>query len=212
MKKILLVILAVCLVIITVTPLFLDWIYKFAIKTRNIEFSQLQFTSIEGDYLIFIDGRKIGKVENKNTKVFPKIESGERVIKISRSSKDGNLYFTLERKVNFYPRTQTEIIWSAGPTLESSEGVIKYFGLSSNPEGTRVVVHTFPSFAKVLLNDLEIGKEFIIDNVATNKIFVYAGDSYHPKEIEIRLKDNSTNTVPVNISLNIDVYLYRKPF
>jgi len=212
MKKLLFIILAGSLIILIFIPLVWNWISDFTNTSESIEYSQLQFTSIEGDYLVFVDDRQVGRVENKNTKVFAKIESGERVIKIVRSSNQENLYFILERKINFSPRTQTEIVWSSGPTLESSEGVIKYFGSSSSPTGTRVILTTFPTFAKVKLNEREIGREFIVDNIETNKLIVSAGENYNSRELELRLKDDSTNTPPKNTSLNIEVYLYKRPF
>lgn len=211
MKKLLFIFLIASLLILLFVPSVWNWFAGFW-PGANEGTSQLLVKSIAGDYTVYVDNKKVGEVTNDDSKLFPKLSAGEKTIKLVRNSKTSDLYFTLEKKLNFLSASQVEITWSAGPTLESSEGVIKSFDQISRNNGAELNIVTYPTSATVTMNDSPIEKNSIITTTDTLKLKVSDDDkTYDPKDLEIRLVDGTTKTVPNNIRLNLEFYLYKRP-
>ncbi|GIW57060.1 MAG: hypothetical protein KatS3mg083_005 [Candidatus Dojkabacteria bacterium] len=211
MKRLIIVIIFCVLLIILLSPAFWTWVYKGSI-TQAEGVSLLKFVSIAGDYNIFIDNDFLGKVQNKQEKVFTGIKPGKRILKVHRVSDFEDFYFTFSREVNFMPFTQVELEWEAGPTLESSNGVLKYFTESSKLDTTELVIDTFPADCIVYINDQIVQNRFIeITEPTEQYIRVSHTDRYVQKDFKILLINPNTNEIPKNIRLNIEVYLYKRP-
>lgn len=213
MKKVLFLILAVVLVFVLSLPFFWQQIYNLFPNEGNGDTSQLLFKSADGSYTIYIENREVGKVKSKEEKLFPKLESGRKELKIVRDTEFADSYFTLTRTIDFMPATQIEIEWNSGPTLESSEGTIKYFSKINKPSGAEVLIEPFPTDSKVEFNSIsEPGNKLSVTSSDTYKVKVSNRDGFSTKEFDLRLVDDITNSVPKNIRLVVEVYLYKKPF
>lgn len=212
MKNIFIVITAIVIFVILSSPSFWNWIYQNG-RIEKKGFSQLKFSSIAGDYEIFIDDKLLGDVRDKEEKLFVRIEQGERVLKIVRKSDIKNFYYTLIRQINFMPSAQVELKWEAGPTLESSNGILKYFVNVVNPNGAELLIEPFPADSIIKINTEKIDKK-LIEVRDTNQMIINVshGEKFIPQEFVILLRDENTNTVPKNVRLIVEVYLYKKPF
>ncbi len=211
MKRLIIVIIFCVLFIILLSPAFWTWVYNGSItQTKGV--SLLKFVSIAGDYNIFIDNDFLGMVQSKKEKVFTGINPGKRTLKVQRVSELEDFYFTFSREVDFMPFTQVELEWEAGPTLESSNGVLKYFTESSKLNTTELVIDTFPIDCTVYINDQIVQNKIIeIVNPVEHNVRVSHTSRYVQKDFSILLLDPNTNEVPKNIRLNIEVYLYKRP-
>lgn len=173
----------------------------------------MSFKSIDGQYDIFIDGEKKGVVEAGAQEDFVQISPGKHVIKVVRQTSSPDFYYTLERNIEFLPSAQVEITWEAGPTLESSAGIIKYFTEISKHNGANVYIQTFPQNATVEFDSRKSeGNTFEIFDTATHTIKITNGDGFDTQSLSVNLTDVSTQKVLSNLQLVIEVYLYKQPF
>lgn len=205
-KKAIFYIIAILLVVLLSLPQF--WTFVNQNLNTSTQTSQLKFKSLFGKYTISLDGKSLGFVDDKQTQSFSQISPGERNVKISRNSSASGFYFDFEKKINFYPGTEVTIEWEAGPTLESSNGIIRYFNESSNQNGTEVQIFSFPPDALVEIDSkLVESKKINITDTSSHKVLVKSSGEYENKEFDI-----SFNTVKSNLKHSVEVYLYKKPF
>lgn len=211
MKKALIVIFAIILTVALLSPAFWD-----LVSPSNAEdekgFGQLKVQSFAGEYEVYVDKNLIGSVEDKGEKVFTRISSGKREVAIVRKSSVDNFYFKLIREIDFLPSTQVELNWEAGPSMESSSGILKYFTRVINPGGSELLVIPFPADSEILINSSKPERNLIdITDIGERKVLVKNSEQFIPNEFTVFLKDESNNTVPKNIRLIVEVYLYKKP-
>jgi hypothetical protein len=213
MKKAALVF-VICIVLIALAflPVW-DWIYSL-LRTPNRDgsFSQLHFKSLAGDYDIYIDGEKLGTVKSGEIGDFTKIALGNRNVKIIRSSSNPDFYYILERNLVFIASAQVEIEWEAGPTLESSSGVVKYFTEVSKPEGAELYVLPFPNNATVEFDmKRSENNSFEILDVNPHSIKVSLDKGFESQTLSVNMTDTNNQKVLRNLKLVIEVYLYKVP-
>lgn len=211
MKKALIVISAIILTVALLSPAFWD-----LVSPNNDEdekgFGQLKVQSLAGEYEVYVDKNLIGSVEDKGEKVFTRISAGKREVEIVRKSSVDNFYFKLIRQIDFLPSTQVELNWEAGPSMESSSGILKYFTRVTNPGGSELLVIPFPADSEILINSSKPERNLIdITDIGERKVLVKNSEQFIPNEFTVFLKDESNNTVPKNIRLIVEVYLYKKP-
>ncbi len=198
----------VAFVIIIVFSLPQTWNVIYSYLPTNTQVSQLNFKSLFGDYSISIDGIETGIVNDKQSRIFTKIHSGERLVKIRRISEINDFYYLFEKKINFYSGTEVDIEWESGPSIDSSNGIIKYFREAKNSQGTELNFITFPSNSTVEINDnVNELKKLQLNDSQTYKVKVKNNESYETRDFQIKL-----NTAQKNLSHTIEIYLYRKPF
>lgn len=212
LRKFLGIIILICLGVIAIYVIYWEFwsTEKYKISSGQ-GLAQLSFTSLYGDYLIFIDGNLIDQVASKESKQFESIPSGRRNVKITRKSSVQNLYYTLERYIMFETGTQVEIKWEAGPTLESSRGIIKYFRETYSPDGIEVYVQPIWPNSIVYLNSTQLHNNYAkIKNPGVLRFRVVNGDMFDPLEFEISIENESQGNIK-NLAMIIEVFLYKKP-
>lgn len=185
------------------------------IPDNNSQNSSLLVRSIAGVYDVYFDGKKIGEVNEGEEKEFYKLNSGNRSVKLVRKTDATEFFFVLERTLFFRPASKVVIEWEAGPSLESSEGVIRYFTDVYSPDGAIVAVQPFPSIANVTFDGRsEADNVFEVRDVANHIIKVSNGDGFKiQNNITLTLEDPSNeDSVLKNVKLVIEVYLYKYPF
>lgn len=207
MRRVIIIIVTISLIVLLSLPPVWQYIYDLFPSTPT-ETAQLNFKSLFGQYNVFIDGKKIGEVKDKESQVFTKIESGERIVRVSRSSDISGFYYVLEKTINFLPNTQVDIEWESGPTIEASNGIIRYFTQINNDSGTELSIIPFPSNAKVEINSTSVeNNRILITKTDGVKVIVSSGDIYEIKEFEVKY-----SSVRKNVRNTVEVYLYKKPF
>jgi hypothetical protein len=191
-----------------------NWFYSaFEDRGRQGNFSQLSFTSTTGEYEIYIDGQSQGTVSNKEQKDFAKIKPGSHVVKITRKSDIADFYYVLERPIEFLPSSLVEIVWEAGPTLESSSGTVKYFTQAVKPNGSEVYVLTIPQSATVEFDSRKSDSNvFEILDTKTHTLKIENGTGFESQTIQVNMNDEATKSVLSDLRLVIEVYLYKQPF
>lgn len=208
MRKAIFYIVAIILVVLLSTPQFWTSVNNI-FNPIAVDTSQLNFKSLFGNYSIYLNGNKLGDVNDKETKLFPKIKPGKQTIKISRNSNTSDFYFDMEKEIDFIPGTQVDIEWEAGPTLESSNGIIRYFADTAvQAEGTEVQFYPFPPDASVEMDSkLLESKKVVINDTDTHKISIKANSSYEGKDFDIEF-----NSVKKDLRHVVEIYLYKVPF
>jgi hypothetical protein len=210
MKRILILIIFGVLLSIFLSPILFTWVYSGREETEGV--SIFKFVSLAGDYNIFIDDVFLGTVQHQKEKVFTGIKPGKRMLRVYRLSEVDNFYFSFVREVSFMPFTQVELEWEAGPTLESSNGVLKYFTEAFHSNNAELLIDPFPQDATISINNISIQNRLVeITDTQEKIIRVSHSDRYVPKDVKILLINPNTNAVPKNVRLNIEVYLYKRP-
>jgi hypothetical protein len=205
MKKFIFYIVAVILIILLSLPWTWQSIYRtFGNSSAN---AQLHVRSLFGDYEVYIDNNLIGQVKDKEIKLFPQIQSGKREIKLVRIAEENDFFHIFTREIDFLPNSRVTIEWESGPTLESSNGMLRYFSPSRSPDGTQIVVIPFPPNAKVYFDGTESAfRQIIVSETKSINIKVESDEIYESQDIEIEL-----STIEKNIKHTVEIYLYRKP-
>lgn len=192
-------------------PFWNDVYSFFNTRSRKGEFSQLNFRSLDGEYTVYIDNEDKGKVKDKEQRDFTQIKPGLRSIKLIRTSSIKDFFYTLERSIYFLPSSQVEISWEAGPTLESSTGVIKYFTEIAK-QGSEVYIQAFPKNANVEFDSRKTeGNIFEVFDTNTHTVKVANGEGFDPQSFQVNLTDESTKKNLTGLRLVIEVYLYKRP-
>lgn len=175
--------------------------------------SELMFTSLYGEYNIFIDNKLIGYINNGDSKIFYSILPGIRNIRVERINLNNqNFYFTLNRDIIFEPSTRVEIKWEAGPTLETSRGIIKYFIKKFSPKGIELIIKPFWPNTYVLYNSELLKEQTLIIEYPQLLKFSVVGknNDFESLDIELIIQDEFEQ-VPKNLQLIVEVYLYKNP-
>lgn len=197
----------------TFTPIG-TYFYKFLrVQGKQGNYSQFNFKSIRGTYEIFIDNTLKETVEEGKSKEIILIEPGIRQVKVVRKSEIKDFFHQFERNISFLPNAAVEMEWDAGPTLESSSGVLKYFTKIVKQNGSEVFVSTFPDNAKVEFDSRRNNNNvFEVLDTATHTIRVSGNEGFDSKFVELNLTNESTKRVLTNLKLIIEVFLYKQPF
>jgi hypothetical protein len=212
MKNFFFIAIVVVLIIVLTGSGFWNWVYSIFKVNERSGTSLLHMKSLSGVYQIYIDGNKVGEVGNQEDKTFSQIAPGSRDVKIVRENNE-DLYFVLNRSISFLSSAQVELEWEAGPTLESSEGLLKYFSPIPKPGGAEIQVIAFPSNSDIAFNEQVLPNNTAsVTTVQDYKIKVKNTDGFTPKEFDIKLRDDNSGNVPKDVRLVAEVYLYKKPF
>lgn len=191
-----------------------DSVYQFlGNRYGNSNYSQLKFTSLKGEYKIFLNEKQLGVIKDGETNDFLKIRPGLNEVKIERVSEPKDFYFTLVRQLKFIPAAEVEIIWEAGPTLESSSGTIKYFTQIAKNDGAEVYVSPFPNNAEVEFDGRKSeANTFSVGDTRDHTISVSYGEGFEQQNIKVNLTNEFTKKVLTNLRLVVEATLYKEPF
>lgn len=192
----------------------IHWTNIFGIGSRD-EFSGLKVKSFSGELEVFLDGKSVGKVDDKQSflEVFP-IEPGEHNVKLSRPE-DKGYYEEVERRVNFEQEVDVVIGYDLGPSALFSEGHVltsrKSYTLGQNP--TLDIVSTLEN-VDVKIDGKDIGKtplRAIPMSIDTTHVLSFNKPGFDPLEIEIFPSEQSEREKLKDLVLNLEVTLFAKP-
>lgn len=201
------------LIVLAISPAWPLVYNKLLVHGASDAYSQLLFESLNGEYSIHIDREFKTDVKEHERKEIFQIQPGKHLVQIKRKSEVENFYYVLERTLEFYPSSQVEIVWEAGPTLESSSGNIKYFVGIVKPGASEVYVQTSPSEARVEFDSkYSSGKLFEVTDIRTHTLRVSNGKGFEEYVTKVNLRNESNKKVLENLRLIIEVYLYKSPF
>lgn len=183
--------------------------------------SQFTIESISGDYDIFIDDKNVQSVRDKTFKTIPNIEPGLREIKLKRTveGKVEDFFYVFEREIFFLPGFEVKFSWDAGPSLDSSTGVLQYFKDHIGNKGVELFLLTTPKIdTLVSINDNQKKENLNNYNLATNKITniliepVEKGFEAAQVKIDLSQSFSSASKLNSNLQLIVEVFLYKQPF
>lgn len=204
MKKVIFYIILIISILILSSATFWNFIGGIGNNSKN---ALLNFKSLFGNYNIYIDEELKAEVLDKQSTTISQITSGNHNLRIERISNSGKIYHIFEKKIKFYPNSQVQVEWESGPTLESSNGIIKYFTDGYSTTGTELDVIVFPLDAEVRINDEIISNPSILikdEDMVNIKI---SKEFYESKELDLQLSAVQDGTKHI-----VEVYLYKIPF
>lgn len=182
------------------------------ITPQSSENSQLRINSPDSVLRVYIDDEHVGETYD-GTLVVPGVEAKRHVVRLERDSATDDFYVPFERELVFMEGAEIEIDWLAGPTLSTSQGVLKYFrqrpSLNVEP---RVFFVVYPEGANVSIDGLEVDSSTLSANLSALSEFSH--------EITVEKDGYETSTFTVNteelsqrddVDLVIEVYLYLPP-
>ncbi|MFW5720646.1 MAG: hypothetical protein ACOCXT_06500 [Candidatus Dojkabacteria bacterium] len=212
-KYIFSVLVIVVLTAFAFTPAWENIYGYFGRQERTGSTSLLSVESLAGEYRVFIDGEERGEVADKGRTEIVKITPGKREVRLERNYPDQDFFYTLTRQVEFLPSSEVQIVWEAGPTLESSNGNIKYFTRIHKPRGAEIYIIPFPQTAKVEFDSRHSEKNlFEIFDTNLHTIRITNGEGFEPQSVQVNLQDGQNGKLLTNLKLVVEVYLYKYPF
>ncbi|MCX8035021.1 MAG: hypothetical protein N3A71_01910 [Candidatus Dojkabacteria bacterium] len=202
MKNLIYIILVISVLIISF--IVYAFITPSVIQTEE-KFGQINFKSLSGEYDLYWNNQYIGSVNEGENKTFFKLRAGTFALKVIRKSPIKDFFYEFNKNLTLLPNSEMVMEWEAGPTIESSSGVLKYFVQSAKPN---IIINTYPNEASVYLDDQLVDKILPIENIKKEAIWlkVKYKEGVEEKTVLINTKFNG------NISMIVEVYLYIQPF
>lgn len=169
------------------------------------KFGQINFRSLSGEYDLYWNNQYIGSVNEGENKTFFKLKSGTFPFKVIRKSPLKDFFYEFNKNLTLLPNSEIVMEWEAGPTIESSSGVLKYFVESTKPN---IIINTYPNEASVYLDEQLVEKILPLENIKRDaiRLNIKYKEGVEEKNILINTKFNG------NISMIVEVYLYIQPF
>jgi|GEM_PF-6453020 len=199
---------AVVLIGLLVTPVW-DSLYTL-VAGNETGIAQLRVESPDSTVFVYIDNELIGETQD-GMLLISDVTAEVHAIRLEREASLQGFYEPLERELTFMEGTEVEIEWLAGPTAESSEGVLKYFRQRPAAEtALRVFFIVYPDTAKVEMDGNNIDPDTLsieIDDVFRHDIVV-SKDGFEAKAFTI---DAGLFGSVDNADLVVEVYLYQSP-
>lgn len=204
----------ISLIIFSLLGIFLSfipvwgWFFDF-FHSDTALVSQLLVTTPRSSATIYIDGKLKGKTEADKQFTISNIGRGNHNIKIDRISDPDHFYIPFEKNLDFVPSTAVQINWSAGPSVESSSGFIKYFKKQIEDSSTKARISVYPSDSSITVDSAYSNGEYIINDIKSHKI-VIGKTNYFGQDINILMTKSNGERI-VGYDLIVEVYLYKNP-
>lgn len=207
---ILLLLLIVACAGLAATPAW-DYVYKWFVP-ETTAVAQLRVSSPDSTLLIYIDDEYVGETSD-GTLIIPDVSAQRHTLKLIRDSSNETFYAPFERELTFMEGSEVEIEWLSGPTLSTSQGVIRYF--RERPEADsapRVFFVVYPDDANVMMDNLTVDPEALSAEIPTGSgsehTISVSKEGYETSEFVINTGLFGTRR---DADLVIEVYLYQPP-
>ena len=199
---------AVILIGLAATPAW-DYVYSL-INGETKGIAQLRVYAPDSTLAVYIDDEFVGRT-SEGMLLLSDVSAEEHEIRLEREASTPGFYAPFERELVFMESAEVEIQWLAGPTPETSEGVLKYFRQRPEAESAlRVFFVVYPDGATVKMDDAEVDKAAL--SVAITDVFKHEisveKEGYESKEFTV---DAGLFGEVNNADLVVEVYLYQSP-
>jgi len=200
------------IVMICIVLAFLPFWESIFLKMKKsaMNYSQLRVNTPENISIVYIDGKIKGETK-EGTLLVTGITPGKHSIRIERKSSIPGFYIPFEKEVNFEDGVEIEIQWVAGPTTESSEGVLKYFKRQAIPtDFTTVNFIVYPPDAQISWDGkvLESGSYQISVVDDKNHELLISSEGFETKKVNLKVENAIRER---HLDVVVEVYLYRIP-
>ena len=185
-----------------------DWFFNF-FKDRDSTISQLLVTTPKSTAKIYIDDQVRGTTQTDKEFAITGISKGSHKIKIARISDPSGFYQDFEKTLDFIPGTAVQVVWSAGPSTESSSGIIKYFKKQIASSTPQVKVYPYPADSAINFDDAKSDSSIVLNDTKKHTMKI-SKEKYISQEVPIQMTD-SNGTLIKDYDLVVEVYLYQVP-
>lgn len=199
---------AILLIGLTATSAW-DYLYSL-LGTESSGRSQLRVYAPDSTLSVYIDGEFKGRTSD-GMLLLSDVPAQKHSIKLEREASVAGFYVPFERDLVFMEGTEVEIRWMAGPTVETSEGIVRYFRERPAVDSAlRVFFVTYPAGASVKYDSTDIDPSALsveIDDGLRHEITVEKTGF----ESAVFTIDAGQIGDVSNADLVIEVYLYQAP-
>lgn len=213
------VLLLIVLILIGIWSPWHNWDFSFlsmiGIENDN-SYSTLKVKSLSGSLDIYIDDKLEGSVvADESFAEINTIKEGMHLVKLKRQSENGDIYFELNKEINFISGVEVVMAYDLGPSEAFSEGHILYTSKNYKKNQNPVVnIISSPEDVNVFIDDEQIGttpiSELELDLSRQHKIR-FEKTGYDSLEFMILPEDQESRDKLKDLTINLEVNLFLQP-
>ncbi len=213
------VLLLIVLVLIGIWSPWNSWDFSFLSLIgidKDSTYSTLKVKSLSGSIDIYVDEKLEGNVvDDESFAEINTIKEGMHLIKLQRKSEAGNVYFELNKEINFISGVEVVMAYDLGPSEAFTEGHILYASKNFKKNENPILnVISAPIEVNVFIDDEQIGttplNELELDISRQHKIR-FEKDGYDSLEFMILPEDQESRDKLKDLTINLEVNLFLQP-